>query len=67
MTATHAGATFNLSDVRICDRPGGPGTPCDVTSVLAFWNYSAAAIAADADIAGTVSSPATVSQTWGLD
>ncbi|GAQ89032.1 putative Patched family protein [Klebsormidium nitens] len=57
--ATNAGITFNLESPRICDRPGGPGTPCDIKSVLAYWNYSAAAIEADPDIALTVSNPGT--------
>jgi hypothetical protein len=61
MHVTHRGISYTLESPNICDRPGGLGTPCDVKSVLAYWNYSAAAIQADPDIAATVSRPGLVS------
>ena len=41
----------------ICFRPFGPTSPCQVASVLDFWNYTAAKIRDDKNINLTVSFP----------
>ncbi|GJP66613.1 hypothetical protein CLOP_g23528 [Closterium sp. NIES-67] len=57
VNATYNGSTFNYADPRICYRPGGQNTPCQVVSVLDYWGYSRAAIQRDKDIMTTLNNP----------
>ena len=52
--------TFDYLSDHVCYRPGGPTSPCQVASVLDFWNYSASAIQADTDLSATVSNTSAV-------
>eukprot|EP00475_Leptophrys_vorax_P037781 TRINITY_DN6562_c0_g2_i1.p1 TRINITY_DN6562_c0_g2~~TRINITY_DN6562_c0_g2_i1.p1 ORF type:complete len:938 (+),score=48.71 TRINITY_DN6562_c0_g2_i1:184-2997(+) len=57
VNASFNGSTFNYLDDRICYRPGGPRTPCQVVSVLDYWGYSREAIEKDNDIMKTLNNP----------
>ncbi|CAI5465277.1 unnamed protein product [Closterium sp. Yama58-4] len=57
VNATYNGSTFNYGDPRICYRPGGQNTPCQVVSVLDYWGYSRTAIQRDKDIMKTINNP----------
>ena len=60
VNATLSNAESNYVSDHVCYRPGGPTSPCQVASVLDFWNYSASAIQADADLSATVSNTSAV-------